>query len=127
MYLSGVIENGNETEKEHKMARPNHPFDSEDLDRLQEIKDQMLALLEEANLLVAKTDAGQEWHSYVGAHIRIALDSDHGFMSKDTNFQDVIDNLAVALSEVENGEAVEDRNTARGVVGHRDLETEEGR
>lgn len=64
--------------------------------RLSEIKNEMLALLEEARCLIRGTHEEERAKSYWWAHIRCALDDDHMFLGGSmTTMQDTIDALDV--------------------------------
>jgi len=67
-----------------------------DFERLQEIKDEMVDLLEEAKRLIASgpRHTYERAKSYCLAHIAIALDDDHGYIGSDgANLQRIINEL----------------------------------
>lgn len=52
----------------------------EQYNRLTEIKEELLQLLNEANKMVRGTSEENRAHSYWFAHIRMALDDEHGYL-----------------------------------------------
>jgi len=65
---------------------------SEKLERLMEIKEEMLELLREANSLLRDAPMYDRAKGYWIAHIRTALDKDHGYMGGSMcTFQDTIE------------------------------------
>ncbi len=62
------------------MGLPNNRLSREDHERLLEIKDEMLALLEEAWYLVKTTSEKDRAKAYWHAHIQTALTKDHGYL-----------------------------------------------
>lgn len=63
--------------------------------RLHGIQQDMLALLAEAKQLLRGTEAAARAESYWLAHIRIALDDEHGYLAGSMcTLQDTIDELA---------------------------------
>lgn len=68
---------------------------TEKLERLTEIKEEILALLREAETLVRGTKEENRARAYWTAQIRIALDDDHGYMARGScTLQSTIDSLA---------------------------------
>jgi hypothetical protein len=64
-------------------------------ERLQEIKDEMKALLAEAGALVRGTDEEDRARGYWLAHIRTALDDDHDYLGGSMcTMQETVDALA---------------------------------
>ncbi len=76
--------------------------DRPDTERLHEIKDEMLTLLEEANQILRGTHEEDRAKGYWYAHIRCALDGEHMFIGGSmVTMQDSID----ALDDPEEDEA----------------------
>lgn len=68
---------------------------SEAIDRLNEIKDEIAELIAEARVLLRGTPEAHRAEAYWLAHIRCALDSDHGYLGGSmVTMQDTIDALA---------------------------------
>jgi hypothetical protein len=69
-----------------------------ELDRLMEIKEQMLALLRETEFLLDGTSECDRAKGYWLPHIRTALDNDHSYLSGSMfTMQDTIDALGQGL------------------------------
>lgn len=69
-------------------------MDNERLERLVEIKDEMLELLNETRRLLQGTSEEDRARSYWWAHIRMAIDNDHGYLGGSmVTIQDTIEEL----------------------------------
>lgn len=72
---------------------------TEQVDRLAEIKDEVIELLNEANRIVSGTSEEQRAHSYWYAHARMAMDDEHSYLgSGGCTLQDSIEGLSVETS-----------------------------
>lgn len=82
-----------------------------DFERLQEIKDEMLGLLEEAKRIIASgpRHTYERAKAYCLAHIAIALDDDHDYVGSDgANLQEIIDELDPGEPDEDDEEDEED-------------------
>ena len=67
---------------------------SEDLYRLEEIKDEIKSLIQEAEEILRGTSEEDRAHSYWAAHIKMALDKDHSYLGGSMcTLQDSIESL----------------------------------
>ena len=67
--------------------------DEESVERMEEIRDEMMGLLEEARELVQGTEAEDQFESYTAPHIIMALTKDHEFVGSNYNFDDAIEDM----------------------------------
>lgn len=80
----------------------NKKFTCEDVERLLDIKDEMKELLHEAASLIRGTNQERFSESYWIAHIKMALDKDHGYLtSGHDTMQATIEALEAQLDEQE--------------------------
>ena len=71
-----------------------------DVERMQEIKEEIKTLLDEVTHMIRGTSEEDRAKAYWSAHIRTALDEDHGYLgSSMVTMQDTIDALAGRASE----------------------------
>lgn len=87
------------------MARKKGMNNEERADRLEEIKESIKELLDEAGRLVRGTVVEDRAKAYWLAHLRISLDRDHGYLDRSPTMQSDIDVLRRGAEENEEAEA----------------------
>jgi hypothetical protein len=76
-------------------------LDSVDVERLEEIKDEMLELLQRARAILRGTTEQRRAESYWLAHIEMALHNDHGYLGNGgITMTDTIDALRAEADQV---------------------------
>lgn len=78
----------------------------EKIDRLEEIRDEMLELVGETEQLLRGTTEEAHARAYWLSSLKIALTDDHEYLSKSANMSDAIEDLEEALAETTNTAAI---------------------
>ena len=102
------------------MARDLRNLDSDEVERLLDIKEEIKQLAEEAMQLVRGTSAEGRARGYWYSQLVMALDDDHGYMGSATyTLQSAIDELEVFADEDE------DDSETKGFMDDEDLDVDE--
>jgi hypothetical protein len=75
-----------------------------DVERLREIKESILELLEEARQIVRGTSEEERARSYWYGHIRSSIDDEHMYVGRTTTIDDTIETLQEQLLETNEDE-----------------------
>jgi len=98
--------------------------DQEDIERMGEIKDELMELVEEARGLTQGTEAEDQFEAYTIPQFMMALTKEHGYLGSNYNFEDAMEDMEEVEQEDIDKDTEEIEDVDEGITKEDSTEVE---